>query len=98
MNNVRKYFRITYYIGGILLFGIIAIIGYTQTRSFKTYLRDLLLHESLTAINGELQLGAIEGNLLTGFRINDVTVTELWHRAFFGSTDRIEIRSVWISF
>ncbi|MCX6120963.1 MAG: hypothetical protein NTX44_05045 [Ignavibacteriales bacterium] len=73
---MRKLFRITYYIGGILLFVLIAIIGYTQTRSFKTYLRDLLLHESLTAINGELQLGVIDGNLITGFRVNDVIVTE----------------------
>jgi hypothetical protein len=76
MNNVRKYFRIIYYFGGTLLFILIAIIGYTQTRSFKTYLRDLLLHESLNVINGELQLGVIEGNLITGFRINGVTVTE----------------------
>jgi len=30
----------------------------------------------LTAINGELHLGVIEGNLITGFRINGVTVTE----------------------
>lgn len=72
---MRKFFRITYYIGSILVFIIIAIIGYTQTRSFKTYIRDFLLHESLSAINGELQLGAIEGNLITGFKINDVTVT-----------------------
>ncbi len=73
---MRKYFRIIFYFGSILFFVIIAIIGYTQTRSFKTYLRDLLLHESSTVINGELQLGVIEGNLITGFRINDVTVTE----------------------
>jgi hypothetical protein len=30
----------------------------------------------LTAINGELHLGVIEGNLITGFRINGITVTE----------------------
>jgi hypothetical protein len=30
----------------------------------------------LTAINGKLHLGVIEGNLITGFRINGVTVTE----------------------
>ena len=90
MRNVRKYFRITYYIGGILLFVVIAIIGYTQTRSFKTYLRDFLLHESLTAINGELQFGAIEGNLVTGFIINNVVVTEGGTELF--STQRIELK------
>ena len=90
MNTVRKYFRITYYLGGILLFIVIAAVGYTQTRSFKTYLRDFLLHESLTAINGEVQFGAIEGNLVTGFIVNNVTITEGGTELF--STQRIELK------
>ena len=90
MNNVRKYFRIIYYFGGILLFIFVAMVGYTQTRSFKTYLRDFLLHESLTAINGELQLGVIDGNLITGFRINDVTITESGIELL--STRRVELK------
>ena len=87
---MRKFFRITYYIGSILLFVLIAIIGYTQTRSFKTYLRDFLLQESTIAINGELKLGAIEGNLITGFRINDVAVTQ--HGIELLSAQRIELK------
>jgi hypothetical protein len=90
MNNVRKFFRITYYICVILVFGIIALIGYTQTRSFKMYLRDLLLHESSTALNGELQLGAIDGNLATGFKVNGVTVTHGGIELF--SAQRIEVK------
>lgn len=87
---MRKYFRIIFYFGSILLFILVAIIGYTQTRSFKTYLRDFLLHESLTAINGELQLGVIEGNLITGFRINGVTVTESGNELL--SAQRVELK------
>ncbi|MGD0036711.1 MAG: hypothetical protein ABSC53_05415, partial [Bacteroidota bacterium] len=87
---MRRFFRITYYIGSILLFSVIAIIGYTQTRSFKTYLRDLLLQESVTLINGEVQLGAIDGNLITGFRINNVTVTECGIELF--SAQRVELK------
>ena len=87
---MRKYFRIIFYFGSILLFVLIAIIGYTQTRSFKTYIRDLLLHESSTAINGELQLGTIEGNLITGFKINGVTVTEQGIELL--SAQRIELK------
>jgi hypothetical protein len=90
MNRMRKYFRITYYIGAVLLFVSIAAIGYTQTRSFKTYLRDFLLRESLTAINGELQFGTIEGNLITGFKINNVTITE--GGTTFLSAQRIELK------
>jgi len=87
---VRKFFRITYYICVILVFGIITLIGYTQTRSFKTYLRDFLLNESSTALNGELQLGAIDGNLATGFKVNGVTVTHGGIELF--SAQRIEVK------
>jgi hypothetical protein len=90
MNSVRKYLRIIYYVGGVFLFIIIAVVGYTQTRSFKTYLRDFLLHESTTAINGELKFGAIEGNLATGFVINNVIVTECGTELL--STQRIELK------
>ena len=71
---MRKFFRITYYLGGIFLFVLIAIIGYTQTRSFKTYLRNTLLLNSRTALNGQLQLGTIDGNLLTGFMVDSVSL------------------------
>jgi hypothetical protein len=71
---VRKFFRITYYLSGIFLFVIIALIGYTQTRSFKTYLRNTLLLESQKSLNGQLQFGSIEGNLLTGFSVDSVSV------------------------
>jgi hypothetical protein len=90
MNTARKYFRITYYFGGTLLFVIIAIIGYTQTRSFKTYLRDYILQESSAGINGQIQFGAIEGNLITGFAIKDVTLTEGGFEVL--STQRVELK------
>jgi hypothetical protein len=71
---VRKFFRITYYLSGIFLFVLIAVIGYTQTRSFKSYLRNTLLLESRTALNGQLRFGSIDGNLLTGFTMDSVSV------------------------
>jgi hypothetical protein len=71
---VRKFFRIIYYFGGTLLFVLVAIIGYTQTRTFKTYLRTTLLHESRTALNGQIQFGNIDGNLLTGFTMDSLSI------------------------
>ena len=71
---MRKFFRITYYLSGIFLFVLIAVIGYTQTRSFKSYLRNTLLLESRTALNGQLRFGSIDGNLLTGFTMDSVSV------------------------
>jgi hypothetical protein len=88
--NVRKFFRITYYLSGILLFVIIAIIGYTQTRSFKTYLRNTLLLESRTALNGQLQFGSIDGNLLTGFTVDSVSIRGYADELF--SSERIEFK------
>jgi hypothetical protein len=87
---VRKFFRITYYLGGILLFVLIAIIGYTQTRSFKTYLRTTILHESRTALNGQLQFGSIGGNLITGFTTDSVSIQGLSGEII--SSDHIEFK------
>ncbi len=87
---MRRFFRITYYLGGILLFVLIAIIGYTQTRSFKTFLRNTILQESLKVLNGELQLGVIDGNLVTGFLVHDVSVKS--DTTTFFSAERIELK------
>ena len=73
---MRKYFRIIYYFGGILLFVFVAIIGTRRPGPLKRTFANFSYIESLTAIDGELQLGVIDGNLITGFRINSVTVTE----------------------
>ena len=87
---MRRFFRITYYFGGILLFTLIALIGYTQTRSFKTYLRNTLIIESRTAINGQLHFGSIEGNLITGFKINNAMVCDSTTEILFA--ERIELK------
>lgn len=87
---MRKFFRITYYLSGILLFVLIAVIGYTQTRSFKTYLRNTLLLESRTVLNGQLQFGSIDGNLITGFTMDSVSVRG--YDDEFISSERIEFK------
>ncbi len=71
---MRRFFRIIYYVGGVFVFILIAVIGYTQTRTFKTYLRNTILKESRNALNGELRFGEIEGNLLTGFSVDSISV------------------------
>jgi len=72
------------------LFVLIAIIGYTQTRSFKTYLRNTLLVKSRTALNGQLQIGSIEGNLLTGFTVDSVSIRGYADELL--SSERIEFK------
>lgn len=72
------------------MFVLIAIIGYTQTRSFKTYLRNTLLVKSRTALNGQLQIGSIEGNLLTGFTVDSVSIRGYADELL--SSERIEFK------
>jgi hypothetical protein len=88
--RVRRFFRITYYFGGVLVFIVIALIGFTQTRSFKAYLRDEILNNAHSALTAHFQLGAIEGNLVTGISLHDVRVTASGVDLF--SAERIELR------
>ena len=87
---MAKYFRITYYSGGIFLFLILTFVGFTQTRSFKSFLRTFILNHANSVITGNLQIGQIDGNLATGLILNDVTVSESGQQVFAAS--RIEVR------
>jgi hypothetical protein len=87
---VRRFFRIIYYIGGVLLFITVAVIGYTQTRSFKKYLQQTLLRESQSVLNVQLRFGRISGNLITGFTIDSVSLAGPADEPF--STERIQLK------
>lgn len=87
---MRRFFRITYYLGGVLVFIVIALIGFTQTRSFKSYLRNVLLLNAHSALNAQIQLGVIEGNLVTGISLHDISMTESGTEIF--SAERIELK------
>ncbi len=71
---MRRFFRAIYYVGVILVFLLVAAAGVTQTRGFKSWLRDFLLQHAGSVIRGELTLGRIDGNLVTGFRVNGVGI------------------------
>lgn len=66
---------LVYFVSAIvLLLAIIAAV--TQTRPFKNWLRDQMTSLSQETINGKLQLGRIDGNLLTRLTLSDVTITQ----------------------
>ncbi|HVN47995.1 MAG TPA: hypothetical protein VMU30_04150, partial [Bacteroidota bacterium] len=87
---MRKFLRVTYYIGGGLLVLLVALIAFSQTRLFKSYLRNLLLNESHSALMGTLSLGSIDGNLATGFVINGLSLQVQGQNVL--ATDRLEIQ------
>ncbi|MBI3788494.1 MAG: hypothetical protein HY276_09605, partial [Ignavibacteriales bacterium] len=73
---MRKFFRFTYYAGIIVLFVSVVLIGFTQTKAFRSSLRQLIIKNVAPSLNGELRLGPLEGNLISGFEINDVELIE----------------------
>jgi hypothetical protein len=71
---LKKFFRVTYYTGISIVFVLVAIVGYTQTRGFRASLQEYILSHYHTVLNGDLSIGRIEGNLITGIRLYDVSL------------------------
>ena len=69
---MKKILRGTYHAGVVLLFILVAAAGFTQTRVFRSTLREFILDKASAALQGRLSFNAIEGNLLTGFTLRDV--------------------------
>ena len=87
---MKKLFRSTYYTGFVAVFLIVAALGFTQTNTFRSYLRALIIESVGEGINGELLVNRLEGNLLTGFWADSVAVVESGVPVLF--IDRIEAR------
>lgn len=71
---VRRFFRTTYSLAVVVLFVAVAVLGFTQTKVFRAYVRTMVLDAVTNDLHGELTLGPIEGNLFTGFRVDDVVL------------------------
>jgi len=87
---VRGVFRGVFYTATILLFALVAVAGFTQTKSFRNYLQNLVLASYPAAINGTLHVGSIEGNLVTGLQLTNVVLEDSITRVL--SVDRIDLR------
>ncbi len=73
---MKQYFRITYYFSVILIFIVVALLGYTQTAAFRDFLRSYILEHSSDIVNGSIAFNTLEGNLFTGLVFTDVTFYE----------------------
>ena len=71
----KKIFKITGYVIGALLFLLIVLAGFTQSKLFKDRLRVFLISEVGTNTNASFSLGAIRGNLFTGFVIDSLELS-----------------------
>ncbi|MBF8294638.1 MAG: hypothetical protein HW389_1183 [Bacteroidetes bacterium] len=72
---MRRFFRTTYALAVIVLFLAVAVLGFTQTKVFHSYLRNRLIETVASETHAELTLGMLEGNLFTGFQAENVVLS-----------------------
>ncbi len=71
---MRRFFRTTYALAVTVLFLAVALLGFTQTKVFRSYLRERLVETIASQLHVELSLGTLEGNFFTGFHVDDVAL------------------------
>lgn len=87
---MKKILKTTYHATVIVLFLAIAVAGFTQTKTFRSYLRNLVLEEARGAFNGILEFGPLEGNLVTGIHTGELRLQQ--NGVDVLAADRLEAR------
>ena len=80
MRRIFKYL-ILFMVAVFLLFGSLVI--FTQTRIFKNWLRAKIVAEGNKALNGALEIGRINGNLINHFEIFDILIANSQDTVFY---------------
>jgi len=74
----RSLFRkiINAFIGvfGFIIFILLLFLGFSQTKTFRDYLKEKIQEEYSSSFNGQLQFGNIEGSIFTSLIINDISI------------------------
>ncbi|GAB4285873.1 MAG: hypothetical protein Kow0098_00380 [Ignavibacteriaceae bacterium] len=86
----HKTVNVFLYAGLVILIIFILLIGFTQTSTFREYLRETLLTELNAAINGKLSIERIDGTILSSVELINTTVTQNDNILF--SAESIELR------
>lgn len=74
-NLLHRIVNIFLYIGISLLLLLIIIFGISQTSAFKEYLREIVLEEVNSALNGKVYIEKIEGTIFTSLLLRNAAVT-----------------------
>ncbi|MBI4536132.1 MAG: hypothetical protein HY708_07625 [Ignavibacteriae bacterium] len=87
---MKKILKILLYsVGGVVLLALLAA-GMTQTQFFRDRLRAFALSTIDSLLEAEVSLGEIEGNLVTGFTIDSISVKV--GDDYLLTADRLDIR------
>ncbi|MDT8322889.1 MAG: hypothetical protein RRA94_02170, partial [Bacteroidota bacterium] len=69
---ILRLFRFTALTGLVLVLLLAGGIGYTETESFRSLLRDFLTETADSTLNATLTIESIDGNLFSGWKISGV--------------------------
>ncbi len=58
----------------ILIFLLVAVAGFTQTKTFKAYLLGTILEQVNASVRGSVWVSSLDGNLITGLTLRDVEI------------------------
>lgn len=88
--NVAIFLAVTIF---VLLF---LFFGFSQTKTFRNYLKETITENVNSSINGKLDIGRIDGSIFTSLRINDVSLQSLYDTVATVKKIDIEIRPLQI--
>jgi hypothetical protein len=71
-----RLFRVAVYLGlGFIVF-ILLLAGFTETTTFKTFLRDVIVETADSSLNARLTIENIDGNLISGWSLQGVRLRD----------------------
>lgn len=68
-------------VNGFIIFIVVILalftifFGFSQTKTFRDYLRDTIVENVNESVNGKLSISNIEGSIFTSIKINDIVLT-----------------------
>ncbi|MCU4155010.1 translocation/assembly module TamB [Carboxylicivirga sp. A043] len=88
---LKKLFKYLLLFIGLLIVLLIGALAYTQTASFREFLRVKVLEVANPYFNGKLAIGRIDGNLYNSIHLSNVALTE-------GDSTVLSIDSVYLNY
>lgn len=67
---MKKWLKRLAWIVGSCVVLVLVLAGFTQTRICKDWLRDKIVQEASNQLNGSLEIGRIDGNLISDFELS----------------------------
>ncbi|HEY8549829.1 MAG TPA: hypothetical protein VIL35_07750, partial [Vicinamibacterales bacterium] len=84
---LRRLLKGLLFAGGLVLVLLLLAVAATQTGAFRNWLRGFIVRQASGALNGELRIGELHGNLFFGIELADVALMQEGERVI--ALDRV---------